>query len=106
MGRAVFQLQAGMLKQLLGREAVVAPQHPFQFQSHGFGQRRGWIKRARNRQLAMPLCTNLLGTAWIAAHGLMPLGAVITKAARQCLRRLRVQIARAQTMQDPHGSQC
>jgi hypothetical protein len=70
----------------------------------------------------MPICTDLLGTAWIAAHGLMPLadqpplieqlwlllpqGALNTKAARQCLRLLRVQIAKAQTMQDPHRSQC
>jgi hypothetical protein len=91
MGRAVFQLQAGMLNQLLGREAVVAPQHPFQFQGHGFGQRRGWIKRSRARPLAMPLCTDLLGTAWIAAHGLLPQGAVNAK---------------ARTMQDSHGSQC
>jgi hypothetical protein len=81
-----------------------------------------WIKRARDRKLAMPICTDLLGTAWIAAHGLMPLadqpplieqlwlllpqGALNTKAARQCLRLLRVQIAKAQTMQDPHRSQC
>ena len=81
-----------------------------------------WIKRARDRKLAMPICTDLLGTAWIAAHGLMPLadqpplieqlwlllpqGALNTKAARQCLRLLRVQIVKAQTMQDPHRSQC
>jgi hypothetical protein len=37
---------------------------------------------------------------------LLPQGAVNTKAARQCLRVLRLQIAKAQTMQDPHGSQC
>lgn len=77
-----------------------------------------WIKRARDRKLAMPICADLLGTAWIAAHGLMPLadqpalieqlwlllpqGAVNTRAARQCLRLLRVQVARAQTMQDLH----
>jgi hypothetical protein len=86
MGRAVFQLQAGMLKQLLEHL-----QHPFQFQGHGFGQRCGWIKRSRDRPLAMPLCTDLLGTAWIAAHGLLPQGAVNAK---------------ARTMQDSHGSQC
>ena len=81
-----------------------------------------WIKRARDRELAMPICADLLGTAWIAAHSLMPLadqpalieqlwlllpqGAVNTKAARQCMRLLRVQVAKAQTMQDPHQSQC
>jgi hypothetical protein len=77
-----------------------------------------WIKRARDRKLAMPICADLLGTAWIAVHGLMPLadqpplieqvwlllpqGAVNTKAALQCLRLLRVQIAKTQTMQDLH----
>jgi hypothetical protein len=66
----------------------------------------------------MPICADLLGTAWIAVHGLMPLadqpplieqvwlllpqGAVNAKAAMQCLRLLRVQIAKAQTMQDLH----
>ena len=77
-----------------------------------------WIKRARDRKLAMPICTDLLGAAWIAAHGLAPLadqpplieqlwlllpqGAVNTRAARQCLRLLRVQIAKAKAMQELH----
>jgi hypothetical protein len=81
-----------------------------------------WVKRARDRQLALPLCVQLLGPQWMEAHGLMPLadqpplieqlwlmlpqGAVNTEAARPCLRRLRVGIARAQTMQDLHGSPC
>jgi hypothetical protein len=98
---------------------------------HGYGVEQqptacqepaAWIKRARDRKLAMPICTDLLGTAWIAAHGLQPLadqpclieqlwlllpqGAVNTRAARQCLRLLRVQIVKAQTMQDLHRSQC
>ena len=77
-----------------------------------------WIKRARDRQLAMPICPDLLGPAWIAAHGLAPLadqpplieqlwlllpqGAVNTRAARQCLRLLRVQIAKAKAMKELH----
>ncbi|MEB3327586.1 MAG: hypothetical protein VKI39_07770, partial [Synechococcus sp.] len=77
-----------------------------------------WIKRARDRKLAMPICIDLLGTAWIAAHGLTPLpgqpalieqlwlllpkGAENTKAARQCLRLLRAQVAKAAAMQDLH----
>lgn len=81
-----------------------------------------WIKRARDRTLAMPICADLLGTAWIAAHGLMPLAnqpplieqlwlllpheVVNTRAARQCLRLLQVQIAKAQTMHLPHENQC
>ncbi|MCP9943476.1 hypothetical protein KBY70_13890 [Cyanobium sp. ATX 6E8] len=77
-----------------------------------------WIKRARDRKLAMPVCVDLLGTGWIEAHGLVPLfdqpplieqlwlllpqGAVNSRAARQCLRLLRVQISKAKAMQDPH----
>ena len=97
---------------------------------HGFSVQRqpaacqepeAWLKRARDRQLAMPVCADLLGSGWMADHGLMPLadqpplieqlwlllpqGTVNTKAARQCLRLLRVQIAKAQTMQDLHESQ-
>lgn len=81
-----------------------------------------WIKRARDRQLALPISPELLAPSWLERHGLQPLadqpvlveqlclllpqGAVNTKAARQCLRLLRVQIAKAQTMQDVHRSQC
>ena len=97
---------------------------------HGFSVQRqpracqepaAWIKRARDRALALPVCRELLGSGWIEAHSLTPLadqpalieqlwlllpqGAVNSRAARQCLRLLRVQIARAQTMQDLHGSQ-
>jgi hypothetical protein len=78
-----------------------------------------WIKRARDRELAMPISAVLQGTAWTKASGLEPLaeqpplieqlwlllpqGAVNTNAAQQCLRRLQVQIAKARTMQDlPH----
>jgi hypothetical protein len=77
-----------------------------------------WIKRARDRTLAMPICTDVLGNDWIKAHGLVPLveqpplieqlwllmpqGAVNTKVARQCLRLLRVQIAKTQSMQEPY----
>jgi hypothetical protein len=66
----------------------------------------------------MPMCADLLGPGWIEAHGLVPLaeqpplieqlwlllpqGAVNTRAARQCLRLLRVQISKAKTMQDLH----
>lgn len=77
-----------------------------------------WIKRAQDRKLAMPISAVLQGTAWTKASGLEPLaeqpplieqlwlvlpqGAAKTKAARQCLRRLRVQIAKARTMQELH----
>ncbi len=66
--------------------------------------------------------SGLQGTFWITAHGLKPLadqpplieqlwlllpqGTVNTKAGRQCLRRLRVQITKAVTMPDPHENKC
>lgn len=78
-----------------------------------------WVKRARDRGLALPLCPPLLGSGWLAANGLellagappleeelwllLPEVAVDTAAARQCLRRLRVRINMARGMQDQHG---
>ncbi|MDM7954564.1 MAG: hypothetical protein QUV07_15295 [Cyanobium sp. CZS 25K] len=59
-----------------------------------------WVKRARDRRLAMPICTVLLGPGWLAANNLVPL----TEPPRKCLRRLRVQISMARVMQDPHES--
>jgi hypothetical protein len=69
-------------------------------------------------RLALPVCVDLVGTAWIKSRGLqalgqqaplieqlsllLPLGGVNTKAVRQCLRPLRVQIGKASTMQDMH----
>jgi DNA-binding transcriptional LysR family regulator len=100
-------------------------------ESHGFSVQRqpmacqeptAWIKRARDRNLAMPVRVDLLGKRWIETHGLVPLaeqpplieqlwlllpqGTVNTKAARQCLRRLRVQITKAVSMRDPHENKC
>ncbi|MDM7953611.1 MAG: hypothetical protein QUV07_10425 [Cyanobium sp. CZS 25K] len=78
-----------------------------------------WVKRARERRLALPLCPALLEPGWLYANGLEPLAeppllaeelwlllpevAVNTNPARQCLRRLRVQINMARGMQDQHG---
>lgn len=69
-----------------------------------------WLKRARDRQLAMPICADLLGPGWLETNGLVPLAAqpplieqlwlllpssaAHSKAARLCLRLLRVQINR------------
>jgi hypothetical protein len=77
-----------------------------------------WLKRARDRELAMPVCADLLGPGWLKANGLVPLAAqppmieqlwlllprsaAHSKAARLCLRQLRVQVNRAQVMQDLH----
>jgi hypothetical protein len=77
-----------------------------------------WLKRARDRRLAMPICADLLGPGWLEANALVPLAAqpalieqlwlllprsaAHSKAARFCLRLLKVRINRAQTMQDLH----
>ncbi len=97
---------------------------------HGYGvdqqpaacpEPAAWLKRARDRKLALPVCPELLGAGWIDAHGLTPLAeqpllveqlwlllpknAEDSRAARQCLRRLLLQISKAKTMQDLHGLQ-
>ncbi|PSB38489.1 hypothetical protein [Aphanothece minutissima] len=78
-----------------------------------------WVKRALDRGLALPLCPALLGPGWLADNGLetlaepsplvdqlwllLPEVAVNTNPARQCLRRLRMEIRSANVMQDRHG---
>jgi hypothetical protein len=80
-----------------------------------------WLKRARDRGAALPICTALAGEPWLATNGLvalqeqpplveqlwllLPEGTANNNAARQLLRQLRSQISAIQTMQDPHGSQ-
>ena len=72
-----------------------------------------WLKRARDRKLAMPICNDLLGPGWLEANALVPLAAqpplieqlwlllprsaAHSKAARLCLRRLKVRINRSAT---------
>ena len=80
-----------------------------------------WLKRARDRGAALPICPALVGEPWLAANGLValqeqpplveqlwllvPEDTANNNAARQLLRQLRSQISAIQTMQDPHGSQ-
>ena len=40
MRRAVIHLQAGVMQQLLGCEAVLPMKYPLQLQSHGLGQKQ------------------------------------------------------------------
>jgi len=79
-----------------------------------------WLKRARDRELAMPVCADLLGAGWLKANGLVPLpaqppmieqlwlllpkGAVNSRAARSSLRLLRQKVAKSKTMQELHGA--
>jgi hypothetical protein len=81
-----------------------------------------WIKRARDRQLALPVCSELFDADWLADHQLIPLaeqpplleqlwlllpqGAVNSRAARVSLRVLREQVistAAMKTQQHNHG---
>jgi len=103
-----------MLRQAVERHGLAVEQQPAACQ-----EAAAWVKRAQARKLAMPISAALLGTAWLEAQGLVPLadqpslieqlwlllpqGAVNAKAARQCLRLLRVQITKAKTMQDLHN---
>ena len=80
-----------------------------------------WLKRARDRGAALPICPALVGEPWLASNGLValqeqptlveqlwllvPEGTANNNAARQLLRQLRSQISAIQTMQDLHGSQ-
>ena len=100
-------------------QAVAAQGYGVEQQPAACQEAEAWIKRARDRQLALPISPELLAPSWLERHGLQPLadqpvlveqlwlmlpqGAVNTKAARQCLRLLRVQIAKAQTMQNQPG---
>jgi hypothetical protein len=80
-----------------------------------------WLKRARDRRLAMPVCSELLGQRWLNSNRLellaeqpplseqlwllLPQRAAGSRAARLCLRRLRLQVTKLKTMQDRHGIQ-
>ncbi len=115
---------------LLPRRAAMPHLHKA-LERHGFAVEQqpaacqdaeAWIKRARDRQLALPISPELVAPSWFERHGLAPLaeqpelseqlwlllpeGAMNNWAARQCASQLRLQIAKAQTMQDPHRSQC
>jgi hypothetical protein len=105
-----------LLRAAMERHGFAVEQQPLACQEPA-----AWIKRARDRKLALPLCTGLLGSRWLEIHQLVPLaeqpllieqlwlllpqGMETTRTVQQCLRYLRSQIARAKTMQDAHGFQ-
>jgi hypothetical protein len=97
-------------------------------EAHGYGveqqpaacqEPEAWLKRARDRQLAMPVCAQLLGHRWLSTNQLQPLAdqpplserlwlllpqrAANTAAARHCLERLRHRLMKLNTMQERHG---
>jgi hypothetical protein len=81
-----------------------------------------WLKRARDRNLAIPICSELVGTSWLAANNLaaltdqpqldeqlwllLPERAVNSRSARLALRLLRQQVARTAGMQNSHPIKC
>lgn len=114
---------------LLPRQAAMPLLHQA-LEGHGYDleqqtaacqEPEAWLKRARDRRLALPVCAELLGRRWLQTHRLelldeqpalneqlwllLPQAALSSKAARLCLRRLRLQVAKLKTMQDSHGIQ-
>ena len=76
-----------------------------------------WLKRARDRGLALPIIPALTGESWLSEQGLTALReqpllieqlwllsaeGVSNNAGRQLLRHLRLQLRNSETMQDPH----
>ncbi len=89
-------------------QAVTARGFAVEPQPVAYRRPAAWVKRARDRRLALPLCPALLGPDWLADNGLEPLAeppllaeelwlllpevAVKSNPARQCLEALRLQI--------------
>jgi hypothetical protein len=105
-----------LLHQAIESHGFVVDQQPAACQEPA-----AWLKRARDRRLAMPVCSELLGQRWLNSNRLellaeqpplseqlwllLPQRAAGSRAARLCLRRLRLQVTRLKTMQDRHGIQ-
>ncbi len=110
------KLATPLLHQILLRQGWEVMQQPIACQEPA-----AWLKRARDRQLAIPICSELVGTSWLAANNLkalteqpqlveqlwllLPEPAVNSRAARLALRLLRKQVARAAGMQKSHQIQ-
>ena len=105
-----------LLHQLVEEHGYAVEQQPAACQEPA-----AWLKRARDRRLAMPVCSELLGQRWLNSNRLellaeqpplneqlwllLPQNAAGSRAARLCLRRLRLQVTKLKTMQDRHGIQ-
>jgi hypothetical protein len=120
LGDLTFQLvaAAGETEQVLVPARAAVPLLHQALEAAGFElvqqpqacqEAQSWLKHARDRHLALPICTPLVGADWLAMHRLVPLQrqprlieqlwlllpqtAAHTPAARQCLRRLRTRLA-------------
>jgi hypothetical protein len=110
------KLATPLLHQTLLRQGWEVMQQPIACQEPA-----AWLKRARDRQLAIPICSELVGTSWLAANNLealtdqpqldeqlwllLPEPAVNTRAARLALCFLRQQVAKTAGMQKSHQIQ-
>ena len=120
---------------LLPRRSVLPLLHQL-LEAQGFGVQQqplacqeptAWLKRARDRQLALPVVRELVGRQWLRSNRLQPVvdqpvvdqpaleerlwlllpqGAGETTAAQGCWQGLRGRVERAKAMQDSHGIQC
>jgi hypothetical protein len=122
--------QAGHKRSVLLPRKGVMPLLHHLVEDHGYAVEQqpaacqepaAWLKRARDRRLAMPVCSELLGQRWLNSNRLellaeqpplseqlwllLPQRAAGSRAARLCLRRLRLQVTKLKTMQDRHGIQ-
>lgn len=119
-------LAAELLVVLLPRRTVAPLLHQVAAaQGYGVEQQpaacqeaEAWIKRARDRRLALPISPELLAPSWLDRRGLQPLadqpllveqlwlllpqGAAYGSAARKAVRALRQQLRFAEPMQDQH----
>jgi hypothetical protein len=102
-------------------QAVAAQGYGVEQQPAACQEAEAWIKRARDRQLALPISPELLAPSWLERHGLQPLvdqplmveqlwlllpqGAANGFAAREAVRALRQQLRDAKRMQEPHENQ-
>lgn len=134
---AVFPLGSLQLKlvaqevttrQVLLPRKLAMPLLPQALETHDFAieqqpaacqETSAWLKRARDRKLAIPVCPELIGQAWLDSHRLELLAeqppikerlwllfshrAIKAQAAQRCLRRLRLQLSKARIMQDRRG---
>jgi hypothetical protein len=110
------ELAIPQLHQTLLRQGWEVMQQPIACQEPA-----AWIKRARDRQLAIPICSELVGTSWLAANNLealtdqpqldeqlwllLPERSVMSQVVQLSLRLLRRQIAKMAAMQKLHQKQ-
>jgi hypothetical protein len=132
LGQVALQLVAttAETRRVLLPKKATAPLLHQTMEQQGYGvepqpascqEAEAWIKRARDRQLALLICPNLVRSNWLQRHGLQPLreqpvlveqhclllpqGTAGVVSGRAVLQALRQQLNRAEIMQDLHEIQ-